>query len=138
MYTITIFSMGSPKETTILGDLEEVINARGFVLEDPPRGGVKLFVTKKVTGDGTSIAIGLGRVRLDEHRIDNRSKRRTKTLSPDDWIVFNNVVNDWLDARGWSAEVKSSSYVIRLRNKRRVTFTPGNYHGVDDEWQKVA
>lgn len=64
----------------------------------------------------------------------NASERMSKCLSHEDWIAFNELVNDWLDKAGLSAEVRSSSYVIRVPLKRRVTYSPGNFAGAGDEW----
>lgn len=60
------------------------------------------------------------------------------SLTHQQWIDVDELVNDLLDA--WrddydiSADVKTSSYMVRVKGQRRKGYEPGDFHGVNAEW----
>lgn len=76
-------------------------------------------------------------VRLYLDRVRVRTNLGYMKPNFDHWLSLNKAVNDVLDRENVSAEVKSSSFVVRTRSKRRITYVPGDYHGVDAEWKDV-
>lgn len=100
--------------------------------------GRGIGVTSRTAKDHVVYTVEFGKVMLHAHETDPVTGRRSRNLRHDHWITFNTEVNAWLDMLsaqyGISSDAKSSSYVVRDRNRARHTFTPGNYHGIGDEW----
>jgi hypothetical protein len=66
-----------------------------------------------------------------------RPHKHTKNLEGADWVAFNDMLNDMLDALSVSADVGSSLCIIRKGGARRVEYRGhllGN--GIDSEWDK--
>ncbi len=83
------------------------------------------------------------RIRTLKIQVDHVRTSTSQGMTHEDWIEFNELINGWLDILygidGTSSDVKSSSYLVRYRNQARLTYTPGDYHGVNDKWsQKPA
>lgn len=56
-------------------------------------------------------------------RLTGMKKRRSTCLEWEDWIAFNDLINDVLDSNSVTADVKSlKNFRIRLGEKRRVAY----------------
>lgn len=146
-YMITIWTEHRPNEAWFVLRLRDVLKATPFETRVRDSRWAKsrgvdglmsdgIVETTKTGKTGFVTRIEISQVLTKEH-YDNGS-RKTRYLDHPRWIEFNHIINDWLDTLGASAEVKSSSYVIRTRKRRRETFLPGDYHGAQSTWRDVA
>ncbi len=139
---ITIWTEYRPDESWYLTRLHEILSDSPFetrVRDDrwAKKHGVSVLCggiveTTKQGKSGFVTRVAISQVLAKEH-YDNGS-RKTRYLDHNRWIEFNRIINDWLDEIEVSAEVKSSSYVIRTRSRRRETYVPGDYHGAESVW----
>lgn len=96
-------------------------------------GGI-IAETRPARQGAFAVRIQFSKIERIEYRIGENGKR-TKHLGFDDWVEFNRLINEWLDGWHFSSEVRSSSFIVRWRDKRRVQFTRGDYHGLKDAWE---
>jgi hypothetical protein len=120
-----------------------------FMLEPATREFWEQFGDDKGTGlsSGHDHLREPGTVRWFLSSVVRRNQRSIRPMTKVDWADFNEFVNDYLDGVGrimlkaghpFSAEVKASSYVVRLRDMRRETFVPGDYHGIKSQWSPAV
>jgi hypothetical protein len=124
LYQISVITEGGK-----LFGIDELIwklSDKGFIIEF-------VQITRKKNTKGVLELIEFNSIYKEYD--DETDQRGEFTLNSDDWIIFNNVVNDWADGTGLNISVKSATFVIRTRNKRRVSFVAGDYHGAETEWR---
>lgn len=61
---------------------------------------------------------------------------RGAAMNKGSWIDFNHFVNDWLDDEGLEADVRSSSFKLRVGRLRRMGFDPKDYEGKRARWMQ--
>lgn len=67
----------------------------------------------------------------------HKPHKHTKHLEGADWVAFNDMINDVLDAMNVSANVASSLCIIRKGEKRRVEYDGHKLgNGIDSEWNR--
>lgn len=71
-------------------------------------------------------------------KVHGVSQETDEPMRVDDWLVINDMLNDFCDKNQLDAYIHNSAFVIRDGNRRRNTYTKRDYQGVNDEWSGPA
>ena len=117
--------------TSIALVLTATINRSRFILKE----NIEISMTHKPTIKIHGIRLRQSKPYCGNHagscRLE-RNHRKSSCLEGLDWVSFNNMLNDVLDANNHDGDAGSSVCIIRKAGKRRLNYQ-ANEHG---EWEK--